>query len=261
MLRRHYEVSSRPRDEQPKSAGHCPVQDWRTRRRNVERPAFGCDPTVVAPTTIHERSLDGKAGAYPGSSEGPCREAVATTGAQRGARSQDSVTGRSCPKGFRARDVMVRDSTAATFKRNGRVSEIQSKLERTKVQFPVSNGFEIEDDCLCSEIRLVLSEAFEDRLGDAGVQEWNANSEQLVAVCYCMCCAFQLLVRIKKSARSGGYSLTSRVRKEPIAAIDIRCGILIEELAAKARVPVDDCGEERDDGALEQSKSQFGRNR
>ena len=54
--------------------------------------------------------------------------------------------GRSAPKWIRARDVMGQDSTAATFKLNSGVSAIQAKLECTKIQFPVSIDFGIEDD-------------------------------------------------------------------------------------------------------------------
>ena len=50
------------------------------------------------------------------------------------------------------------------------------------LQFPVSNDFEIGDDYLWSEIHLVLSEAFEDRLADAGVQVWDTYLEQLGAI-------------------------------------------------------------------------------
>ena len=110
-----------------------------------------------------------------------------------------------------------------TFKRNGRVREIQAKLERVKSQIQVSNDYKIEDDCLWSETHLVLSEAFEDRLTAAGVQGWDANSEPLGAIWSCMCCAFQLLVRIKRSAPSGDDALPSRVLKETNAAIDTVC--------------------------------------
>ena len=65
-----------------------------------------------------------------------------------------------------------------------------------------------------------------------------------------MRCAFQLLVRIKRWAPSGDGALASRVRKETNAAIDTLCGILDEDLAVKARAPIDGRGEERDVGAL-----------
>ena len=68
----------------------------------------------------------------PGPLEGPCREAVATTGTQCGVRTLGSVTGSSVSKGFRARGIAERDTTAASFKFNGVVSELQAKLDNEK---------------------------------------------------------------------------------------------------------------------------------
>ena len=65
-----------------------------------------------------------------------------------------------------------------------------------------------------------------------------------------MCCAFQLLVRIKRSAPSGDDALASCVHNESNAAIDTLCVILDEELAVKARESVGGCGEKRDIGAF-----------
>ena len=61
----------------------------------------------------------------------PWREAIATSGAQRGAaRTLGSVTGRSVPKRFRVGDAIELDSTAASFKFNNVVSELRAKLDR-----------------------------------------------------------------------------------------------------------------------------------
>ena len=88
---------------------------------------------VVAPTAGHEDSLE-EAGVLnksmdTGPLEVPCREAVATTGAQRGSRTLGSVTGSSVSKAFRVRDITERETTAASFKFNGVVSELQAKLD------------------------------------------------------------------------------------------------------------------------------------
>ena len=87
---------------------------------------------VVAPTAGNEDSLE-EAGTLSktvdtGTLEGPCRKAVATTGAQPGAQSLGSVTGKSISKGFRARGITEQDTTASSFKFNGVVSELQAKL-------------------------------------------------------------------------------------------------------------------------------------
>ena len=66
-----------------------------------------------------------------GTSEGP-GEAVATTGAKRGAvtGTLGQVTGKSVLKEFRARDRMERDSNAASFRFNYVDDELQAKLGR-----------------------------------------------------------------------------------------------------------------------------------
>ena len=65
-----------------------------------------------------------------------------------------------------------------------------------------------------------------------------------------MCCAFQLLIRINRSAPSCDDALASRVHNETNAAIDTLCVIPDEKLAMKALVPVGGCGEKRDIGAF-----------
>ena len=65
--------------------------------RNIGGTVSSPYSDVVAPTAGHEDSLE-EAGALsntmdPGPLEGPFREAVATTGAQRGARTVGGVTG------------------------------------------------------------------------------------------------------------------------------------------------------------------------
>ena len=65
----------------------------------------------------------------PGPLEGPRREAAATNGAQRGARSRGSAMGKPVLEGLHARDTVQQDLVATSFNYNGVVSELQAKLD------------------------------------------------------------------------------------------------------------------------------------